>query len=250
MAVISDSLRSPDRHYSLVNISLQRVPTEVGRVVSLLNALPRMMLEGPGIPEALRAKLQRCFGIRRDDPTVLMKAAYIRGTYERAARVIQSPRCLISRITDPAFADIWGFSPVPPDFAPAAGFDSEIQVGTAFLDGNDTAFNPAVQQCGVFQSRDLNLLRVTTLVHEAVHWLRVFGHDADNGAFFSPDSYEMFMVDSGCSTPADVIERTWSRTPLGQSTVPPSHFSPRRDDIHLVPPGQLHLRPPGDMPPH
>src|SRR5262249_36417851 len=117
-------------------------------------------------------------------------------------RILTSPRCLISRITDPAIANGWGFSPVPPTFHPAPGFDYEIQVGESFLDHADRGFDPAVQHCGIGGIRDLGLLRVTTLVHEAVHWANGQGGHSELGQMFNPDNYELFMIDLNCSVPA------------------------------------------------
>jgi len=187
-----------------VTTALQRVQRAIDGASGRLFTLWAESLGQPPTPTSSAgwAKLQRCFGIAQDDPLAGIRIELVRGVYDRAATILSSPRCLISRITDPAIANGWGFSPIPPAFHPAAGFDYEIQVGQSFLDHADPGFDSSVQQCGFASTRDLGLLRVTTLVHEAVHWANGQGGHTERGQMFNPFNYELFILDLNCNVPA------------------------------------------------
>ena len=241
MAQISDNLREGPDHACLDDCqralaALARAPTEIERVTGVLFSMWQRMLTGTGGRDQRWDKFERCFGV--SGPHILQYSEFIRNTYLSAGRVLSSSRCLISRMTDPDVGatdpQVWGFSPHPPDFHPAAGFDYEIQLGLAFLDDTSTAYNPSVQRCGLFHVRDQELLRVTTLVHEAIHWVNGAGHD-ELSLLFSPNSYELFMLDTTCSFPPELFYTIWRRglppTPnlrlrLPGILTPPGHHAP------------------------
>lgn len=247
MAQISDNLREgPDRacldDCQRAVAALARAPTEIERVTAVLFSMWQRSLTGRGGRDDRWAKFERCFGVSRTDPFTLQWSQIIRDTYLAAGRVLSSPRCLISRMTEPMFVnnpEVWGYSPCPPGYQAAAGYDYEIQLGRAFLDDTSRVFDACVQRCGLFHFRDRELLRVTTLIHEAIHWVNGPGHDQRLGRQFSPNSYELFILDTVCSFPPQVIEALRAPAPPPVPDVrlqPPATLAPPQPRYLVTPP--------------
>ena len=74
-------------------------------------------------------------------------------------------------------------------------------------------FLPAAQVCGPRAGAEPALLRVTTLVHEAIHWVVVTPGHEELGEIRDPFNFEFYMLESRCQVPATIVDSY--RAPAG-----------------------------------
>jgi hypothetical protein len=131
--------------------------------------------------------------------------------YEYAKDIVLSAQCLIGRATG-TNAGGWGVAQI---FEPADGYRYEIHVGDAFLNPPTTGTYADAVQVRVGGPRDLGLLQVTTLVHEAMHWYnwlegavphRPGAYHSSLGTLLDPYNFEFYMIEISCTPPPALID--------------------------------------------
>ena len=144
--------------------------------------------------------------------------------YEGAQRILQSSGCLISRYLGEGSNPVWARSMI--DTGPAQGYQYEIQVGSSFLAlPADSNWHRAVHDC-VSGFDDVGLLRLSTLVHEAIHWYNGGGGHSEMGLFRDPYNYDWYLIEASCQPPPEMIDNYRSRQAremLGQVKAAPQH---------------------------
>lgn len=200
MAAIHETIEN--FQVDLVLRALRRAPTEARMANGVLDSL-RQQLVGPygrwRIPggRVWWTALRRSFGIGRDHPNAATKIAEVRRVYHGACRIIRSRDCVITRTSEG-----WGYAPVREGAIPP--YQYEIRVGPEFLSGNAGNYSGVSGRCPA--PNDTGILRATTLIHEAIHWLQdILGHSSV-GMLSDPFNYEFFIFQIRCMPPASVID--------------------------------------------
>lgn len=221
MAVIHHTIHQHGQR-ELVQAALQRAPVLAQMMSELLLGLRQQLVgpysywEIPGGP-AWWTALARSFGIIADQRDAADGIAQIARAYRGAARIIQSPACVITKVSDG-----WGYSPLGAAMAP---YQYEIGVGPAFLSGGANDYSQISNSCPT--PNDTGILRATTLIHEAVHWHnRIDGHSSI-GIRRDPYNYEFFIFEICCMPPASTID-DYRRDPQAAGDHGSTGFGPSR----------------------
>ena len=229
MADIAENLTGSDR--KIVIDALARVNTDVERLLQVLRVIHRytelrhsVRAHIPPLQDRIWRPLQRAFDLKQVDSLAPRRIGMVIRRYEGARRIIQSPSCLISRYLGEGSDEVWGRAMM--DTRPAQGYRYEIQVGGSFLAlPAESNWHRAVHDC-VSGFDDVGLLRVSTLVHEAIHWYNREGGHSELGMFRDPYNYDWYLIEASCQPPPQMVDKYRTRQAhemLGQVKAAPQH---------------------------
>jgi hypothetical protein len=221
LAVIHDTIDDPGQR-ELVQAALQRAPALAQMACAVLLGLRRQLVGPytewaiPGGP-AWWTALARSFGISGDQRDAASGIAQVARVYRGASRIIQSPDCVITKLSEG-----WGYAPLG---APMAPYQYEIQVGPDFLSGGAGDYSQVSNSCPT--PNDTGILRATTLIHEAVHWHNSIRGHSSIGIRRDPYNYESFIFEIYCLPPASTID-DYRRDPVAAGDHGSTGFGPSR----------------------
>ena len=227
MANIANNLVGYER--KIVVDTLTRLHGDVERLLRLLRVIHRytelrhsVRAYMPPLQDRIWRPLQRAFDLKQVDRRAPRRLSTIIRRYEAARRIIRSPRCLISRYSGDNFTDVCGYATL--DIGPSRGYRYEIQVAGLFFDV-PVRWRREVHEC-ISGVDNVRLWRVSTLMHEALHWLNREGGHYELGIFRDPCNYDWYMVEASCQSPPQLVDKYRTRQAhemLGQVKAAPQH---------------------------
>ena len=243
MADIADNLTGYER--KIVVDTLTRLGGDVERLLRLLRVIHRytelrysVRAYMPPLQDRIWRPLRRAFDLKQVDRRAPRRLATIIRRYEAARRIIQSPRCLISRYSGDNFTGVCGYATL--DIGASRGYRYEIQVAGLFFDV-PVRWRRAVHEC-ISGVDNVRLWRVSTLTHEALHWLNREGGHYELGIFRDPCNYDWYMVEASCQSPPQLVDKYRTRQAhemLGQVKAAPQHGVVAAGHAGLTPGGGL-----------
>ena len=227
MADIANNLTGNER--KIVVDTLTRLDGDVERLLRLLRVIHRytelrhsVRAYMPPLQDRIWRPLRRAFDLKQVDRRAPRRLATIIRRYEAARRIIQSPQCLISRYSGPDFNDVCGYATL--DIGPSSGYRYEIRVAGCFLNVPER-WRREIHEC-VSGFDNVRLLRTSTLIHEALHWLNREGGHYELGIFRDPCNYDWYMTEASCQPPPQLVDKYRARQAhemLGQVKAAPQH---------------------------
>ncbi len=247
MAGIIGTIQGDER--TIITNALDRFPRVVGAALTQARGIAstiwwRRSMVGQWtdpLPESQWWPFSYAFELDRSAEDLPSQVAQIRDNLSAANGIVISSQCHITRYPGSDYERVWGYS----RRSPSPTYEHEIQLGGRFfnpLPCEQSSFRRAVAVCGP-QHDDIGLLRICTLIHEAMHCHNGRGEGNEGheevGPLRNPYNYEYYLLLTNCSgpVPRQIIQQR--RRSAATTTGPTAMVGPRGTGNRTRQPGPV-----------